>query len=168
VGQDSLSKGSLVFNLFPEEIFVELKDNSDPPSFFEVFNVHKMTPNHWSTAVWNGNTVQVQVVLKDWAAPRTGVIVPTLAIDLRYPSSTQFVGFFPLGLVAEKDRAKMAIGETRTMKIYTKRKANSPTPTSGAWLFNEDLPEAFIDDILTYGRKGPNGLYKPEDYGYSP
>ncbi|MEG4944906.1 hypothetical protein [Microcoleus sp. F4-D5] len=60
VKEDSRSSGSLAFNLFPDEIMAELKENPDPPSFFEVYNVHKQQPNHWSKAKWKGRTVQIR------------------------------------------------------------------------------------------------------------
>lgn len=116
----SKGKGSAVFNLFPDEIVQELNENPDPPNFFEVYGVHKQNPNHWSKARWSGRTVQIRVVLRPAAAPRTGIIRDTPAVDLLYPASTTLVGFFPLGIIAEKDRPKVAIGETRVMKIWTK------------------------------------------------
>ncbi|WP_293134840.1 hypothetical protein [Microcoleus sp. bin38.metabat.b11b12b14.051] len=165
------STGSIVFNLFREEIILELKENPEPPWFFQVYNVHKMEPNHRAKVFWSGQTVQVRVVLRDWAAPRTGVIVPTLSADLLYPPSTQLPGFYPLGLVAEQDRSKIAIGETRTMKIYTWREQRpgqvTEFSTTKAWLFNEDVPQQLIDDVLGKGRTS-TGLYKPEDFGYTP
>ena len=44
-----------------------------------------------------------------------------LAIDMRYPESTKNIGYFPLGWVAEKYKSKVAIGETREMRIFTHR-----------------------------------------------
>ncbi|MEG5251252.1 MULTISPECIES: hypothetical protein [unclassified Microcoleus] len=169
---DTVSKGrgSMVFNLFPEEIFVELKENPEPPSFFEVFNVHKQTPNHWSKARWSGRTVQIRIVLRDWAAPRTGVIVPTLAVDLLYPASATLVDFFPLGFVAERDREKVAIGETRTMKIWTSEPRpgyTSDFPTIKVWLFDESVPQEVVDAIVKKGRAGIPTLFTPEDFGLS-
>jgi hypothetical protein len=166
----SKGRGSMVFNLFPEEIFVELKENPEPPSFFEVFNVHKQTPNHWSKARWSGRTVQIRIVLRDWGAPRTGTIVPTLAVDLMYPQSTTLVGFFPLGFVAEKDRPKIAIGETRTMKIWTsepKPGYASDFPTTKVWLFDESVSQEIVDQIIQKGRSAIPNLFTPEDFGLS-
>lgn len=163
-----LGKGSIVFNLFADEIFTELKENPDPPSFFEVFNVHKQTPNHWSKARWSGRTVQIRIVLRDWAAPRTGAIVPTLAVDLMYPESAALIGFFPLGFVAERDREKVAIGETRTMKIWTsepKPGYTSDFPTTKVWLFDESVSQEIIDEILKKGRSAIPNLFTPEDFG---
>jgi hypothetical protein len=167
VKENSKSSGSLVFNLFPDEIMTELKENPDPPSFFEVYNVHKQQPNHWSKAKWRGRTVQIRVVLRDWAAPRTGKIVPTLAVDLMYPESTQLVGFYPLGFVAEVDRPKIAIGETRTMKIWTKGDGEIGIPTTKVWLFDESMSEEQIQDVLMFGRSA-SSLWEPEDFGLSP
>jgi hypothetical protein len=166
VKENSKSSGSLVFNLFPDEIMTELKENLDPPSFFEVYNVHKQEPNHWSKAKWRGRTVQIRVVLRDWAAPRTGKIIPTLAVDLMYPESTQLVGFYPLGFVAEVDRPKIAIGETRTMKVWTKGDGELGIPTTKVWLFDESMSEEQIQDILMFGRSASN-LWEPEDFGLS-
>jgi len=47
-----------------------------------------------------------------------------LAIDMRYPESTKNIGYFPLGWVAEKYKSKVAIGETREMRIFTHRGVN--------------------------------------------
>ncbi|MEG5237040.1 hypothetical protein [Microcoleus sp. AT9b-C3] len=167
VKEDSRSSGSLVFNLFPDEIMAELKENPDPPSFFEVYNVHKQQPNHWSKAKWKGRTVQIRVVLRDWAAPRTGKIVPTLAVDLMYPQSAELVGFYPLGFIAEADRSKVAIGETRTMKIWTKGDGETGIPTTKVWLFDESMTEEQIQDVLMFGRAA-SSLWEPEDFGLSP
>lgn len=159
----SRGKGSAVFNLFGDEIVQELNENPDPPSFFEVYGVHKQNPNHWSKGRWSGRTVQIRIVLRQAAAPRTGVMRDTPAVDLMYPASTTLVGFHPLGIIAEKDRPKVAIGETRTMRIWTKNGAEVEG-TRTAWLFGEDVSDEFIEEILTYGRNAPS-LFDERDFG---
>ena len=96
----------------------------------------------------------------------TGKIVPTLAVDLMYPESTQLVGFYPLGFVAEVDRPKIAIGETRTMKIWTKGDGEIGIPTTKVWLFDESMSEEQIQDVLMFGRSALS-LWEPEDFGLS-
>ncbi len=167
VSDTSLSKGSFVFNLFPEEIFTELKENPEPPTFFEVFNVHKQDPNHWSKALWKGRTVQIQVITREREVTlRDGTkrTVPEPFVNLRYPQSTTLTGFFPLGFVANRDQGKMAIGETRTMKIWTV--ASEPEhPTKRVMLFDDTVNQEFIDDILQFGRLGAEKLWDNRDYG---
>lgn len=121
----------------------ELQENPNPQTFFEVFGIHKSEPNHWSKALWKGRTVQIRVVLRDGfkAGQPKGkpVIIPKLSIDLLYPASTTHVGFYPLGYVADKDTHKVAIGETRTMVIWTglgPSYGDKENPTKKAWLFD--------------------------------
>jgi hypothetical protein len=166
VKDDSLSKGSFVFNLFSEAIFVELRDNPEPPTMFEVYNIHKSEPNHWSKAVWQGRTVQVQITLRDiplWGAGN-GKLVATPFVMLSYPASSTLIGFFPLGPIVERDRTKVAIGETRTMKIWTKE-PNADIPTKKVYLFDETVSQNFIDDVLQFGRKEAERIWQDKDYG---
>ena len=94
-----------------------------------------------------------------------------LAIDMRYPESTKNIGYFPLGWVAEKYKSKVAIGETREMRIFTHRGVNVWMKlgewiyTKRACLFNQSLTQDQIDSLL--GNR-PAGLYDHEDFGLSP
>jgi hypothetical protein len=176
VKEESLSKGSLVFNLFAEEIMTELKENPDTAAYFEVYGIHKAEPNHWSKAKWVGRTVVIRVVQRmgyTWGGHPSDHPVPKLAIDLMYPGSTTLVGFYPLGLVADKDTHKLAIGETRTMVIWTgagKTYGDDEFPTKKAWLF--DPAQVSAEQIAETVKKGrllkDRSLYSPEDFGYVP
>ncbi|MEG3901310.1 hypothetical protein QUB19_05735 [Microcoleus sp. B4-C5] len=148
----------------------EIRKNPGTIAYFDVYNVHKQEPNVWSRGEWKGQTVQVRVVMREKPAAGKQAARQELAIDMRYPDSTKNIGFFPLGWVAEKDRGKVAIGETRTMRIYSHpggmlfNEAGNTT-TKRACLFNESMTQDQIDFLL--GRM-PAGLYGPEDFGLPP
>jgi hypothetical protein len=89
---------------------------------------------------------------------------------MRYPESTKNIGYFPLGWVAEKYKSKVAIGETREMRIFTHPGGKGMDETGRiytkrACLFNQSLTQDQIDSLL--GNE-PAGLYNPEDFGLSP
>jgi len=115
-----LSTGSLVFNLFREEILTELRENPDTLEWFDVYNVHKQNPNVWSRGEWTGQNVFVRIVQRLKPATGKQAARMELAVDMRYPESTKNIGYFPLGWVAEKYKSKVAIGETREMRIFTR------------------------------------------------
>ena len=175
VKETSLSKGSLVFNLFADEIMTELKENPESPAFFEVYGIHKAEPNHWSKAKWLGRTVQVRVVLRDGlksGQPKGGSVkIPKLAVDLLYPGSATLTGFYPLGFVAEKDTHKLAIGETQTMVIWTgtgSAYGDAEHPTKKAWLFDPtQVSDEQIAETVKKGRS-KESLFSPEDFGFVP
>lgn len=155
----------------------ELKENPDTAAFFEVFGIHKSEPNHWSKAKWKGRTVQIRVVQRlrrKPGQPKGGnVMIPKLAIDLLYPASTTLTGFHPLGFVADKDMNKLAIGETRTMVIWTgsdKTYGDAEYPTKKAWLF--DPAQVGDEQIAETVKKGrllkDRSLFSPEDLGFAP
>ncbi|MEG5043556.1 hypothetical protein [Microcoleus sp. B4-C1] len=163
-----LSTGSLVFNLFREEIVTELQENPDTLPYFNVFNVHKQEPNVWSRGEWTGQSVLIRVVQRLKPATGQQVARMELAIDMRYPESTRNIGYFPLGWVGEKYRSKVAIGETREMRIYTDGKYMDEagrTITKTVRLFNQSMSQEQIDFL---NGKMPAGLYSPEDFGLPP
>ena len=168
-GAGELSTGSIVFNLFAEEIVAEIKENPEPVTYFDVFNVHKQEPNAWSRGEWKGQTVQVRVLMRLKPAAGKQAARQELAIDMRFPESTKNIGFFPLGWVAEKDRGKVAVGETRMMRIYSHPNGmllnDGNITTKRACLFNESMTQDQIDFLL--GRM-PAGLFGPEDFGLPP
>lgn len=156
-----------MFNLFREEIVTELQENPDTLEYFNVFNVHKQVPNVWSRGEWKGQNVLIRVVQR--MKPAVGEqAARILAIDMRYPDSTKNIGYLPLGWVAEKYRSKVAIGETRPMRIYTDGKymdEGGNIVTKTVRLFNQSLTHEQIDFL---NGKMPAGLYDPEDFGLSP
>ncbi|MEG4975281.1 hypothetical protein [Microcoleus sp. K4-B3] len=163
-----LSTGSLVFNLFREEIVTELQENPDTLPYFGVFNVHKQEPNVWSRGEWTGQNVLVRIVQRLKPAAGQQAARMELAIDMRYPDSTKNIGYFPLGWVGEKYRSKVAIGETREMRCYTDGKYMDEagrTITKTVRLFNQSLSQEQIDFL---NGKMPAGLYSPEDFGLPP
>ncbi len=171
----SRGRGSFAFNLFAEEIMTELKENPDTAAFFEVYGIHRSEPNHWSKAKWLGRTVQIRVVLRDGLKPNQPadrpVMIPRLAIDLLYPGSTSLTGFYPLGFVSDKDTHKLAIGETRTMVIWTgsgKTYGDAEHPTKKAWLF--DPAQVGDEQIAETVKKGrllkDRSLFSPKDFGF--
>jgi len=167
-GAGELSTGALVFNLFREEIVAELQENPDTLPYFNVFNVHKQEPNVWSRGEWTGQSVLIRIVQRMKPATGQQVARMELAIDMRYPDSTKNIGYFPLGWVGEKYRSKVAIGETREMRIYTDGKYMDEagrTITKTVRLFNQSLSQEQIDFL---NGKMPAGLYGPEDFGLPP
>lgn len=167
-GAGELSTGALVFNLFREEIVTELQENPDTLSYFNVFNVHKQEPNVWSRGEWTGQNVLIRIVQRLKPAVGQQAARMELAIDMRYPESTKNIGYFPLGWVGEKYRSKVAIGETREMRIYTDGKYMDEagrTITKTARLFNQSMTQEQIDFL---NGKMPAGLYTPEDFGLPP
>ncbi|MEG4850882.1 hypothetical protein QUB10_08220 [Microcoleus sp. B5-D4] len=167
-GAGELSTGALVFNLFREEIVTELQENPDTLSYFNVFNVHKQEPNVWSRGEWTGQNVLIRIVQRMKPAVGQQAARMELAIDMRFPESTKNIGYFPLGWVGEKYRSKVAIGETREMRIYTDGKYMDEagrTITKTARLFNQSMTQEQIDFL---NGKMPAGLYSPEDFGLPP
>jgi len=165
-----LSTGSLVFNLFREEILTELRENPDTLEWFDVYNVHKQNPNVWSRGEWTGQNVLVRIVQRLKPATGKQAARMELAVDMRYPESTKNIGYFPLGWVAEKYKSKVAIGETREMRIFTHPDGKGMDETGRiytkrACLFNQSLTQDQIDSLL--GNR-PVGLYEPEDFGLPP
>jgi hypothetical protein len=165
-----LSTGSLVFNLFREEILTELQENPDTLEWFDVYNVHKQIPNVWSRGEWKGQSVLIHIVQRLKPASGQQAARMELAIDMKYPESTKNIGYFPLGWVAEKYKSKVAIGETREMRIFTHPGGKGMDETGRfytkrACLFNQSLTQDQIDSLL--GNQ-PAGLYGPEDFGSSP
>lgn len=165
-----LSTGALVFNLFREEILTELQENPDTIEWFNVYNVHKQEPNTWSRGEWTGQTVLVRIVQRLKPAAGQTKERMELGIDMRYPESTKNPGYLPLGWVDEKYKGKVAIGETREMRIFTHPQGKRLNEFNGfytarACLFNSNLTQEQIDFLLG---KMPAGLYGPEDFGLSP
>jgi hypothetical protein len=163
-----LSTGSLVFNLFREEILTELQENPDTLEYFNVFNVHKQIPNVWSRGEWTGQNVLVRIVQRMKPAAGQQAARMELAIDMRYPESTKNIGYLPLGWVAEKYKSKVAIGETREMRIYTDGKymdEGGNIITKSVRLYNQSLTQEQIDFL---NGDMPAGLYGPEDFGLPP
>jgi len=169
VKEDSRGKGSLVFNLFAEQIMKELREGAEAPSFVEVYGVHREVPNHWSKKKWTGERVQVRIVLR---TSMGGTGVEKMAVDMIHPESS-YVGFFPLGFVADKDRSQVAIGETRTMIIWTglgSTYGDADFPSKKVWLFDPaKMTEAEITSKIEDGRKKKKKvIYQPEDFGLPP
>ena len=165
---NELSTGSLVFNLFREEILTELQENPDTLEYFNVFNVHKQIPNVWSRGEWTGQNVLVRIVQRMKPAAGQQAARMELAIDMRYPDSTKNIGYLPLGWVAEKYKSKVAIGETREMRIYTDGKymdEGGNIITKSVRLYNQSLTQEQIDFL---NGDMPAGLYGPEDFGLPP
>jgi len=57
--------------------------------------------------------------------------------------ATNLVGFHHLGIIGEKYRGKVAIGETKTMRIYTTKMKNNLM--TEATLFD---PDVYSDDDI--------------------
>ena len=167
-GAGELSTGSIVFNLFAEEIVAEIRENPDTIQYFDVYGVHKQVPNVWSRGEWKGQTVQVRIVQREKPATGKQAARQALAIDMRFPESTKNIGFFPLGWVGDKDKGKVAVGETRVMRIYSNTggmyfNENGNLVTKRVWLFNESLTQDQIDYLR--GERSP--LWSDEDLGIS-
>ncbi len=148
----------------------ELQENPDTLEWFDVYNVHKQEPNVWSRGEWTGQSVLVRIVQRLKPASGKQAARMELAIDMRFPESTKNIGYFPLGWVGDKYKSKVAIGETREMRIYTHPGGKAMDEagrfyTKRASLFNQSLTQDGIDFLLG---KMPAGLYTPEDFGLSP
>jgi hypothetical protein len=84
------------------------------------------------------------------------------------PDSTRNPGYLPLGWVAENYKSKVAIGETREMRIYTDGKymdEGGNIITKSVRLYNQSLTQEQIDFL---NGDMPAGLYGPEDFGLPP
>ncbi|MEG3933747.1 MULTISPECIES: hypothetical protein [unclassified Microcoleus] len=163
-----LSTGSLVFNLFREEIVTDLQENPDTLPYFNAYNVHRQTPSVWSRGEWKGQNVLVRVVQR--MKPAAGEVAARmeLAVDMSFPESTRNVGYFPLGWIPKEYQSKVAIGETREMRCYTNGKYMEDSGqiiTKTVRLYNRSLSQEQIDFLEG---KFPAGLYKPEDFGLPP
>jgi hypothetical protein len=163
-----LSTGSLVFNLFREEILLDLQENPDTLPYISVFNVHKQVPNVWSRGEWKGQNVLIRIVQRMKPPAGKQPARMELGIDMRYPDSTRNPGYLPLGWVAENYKSKVAIGETREMRIYTDGKymdEGGNIITKSVRLYNQSLTQEQIDFL---NGDMPAGLYGPEDFGLPP
>ena len=163
-----LSTGSLVFNLFREQIVKDLQENPDTLPYFNVYNVHRQEPNVWSRGEWEGQNVLIRVVQRMKPAIGEQKARMEIGVDMSFPESTKNIGYFPLGWIPKEYQSKVAIGETREMRIYTNGKYMDEagrTITKTARLFNQSLSQEQIDFL---NGKMPAGLYGPEDFGLPP
>jgi hypothetical protein len=164
VKEDSLSTGSLVYNLFVEEILEELRENPDPPNYFRVYGIQRGNPDTWSRGWWRGQKVQVRIVMRDLVNSK-GERYQRLAVDLRHTTHATITEFLPFGLVDEKDRSKVAIGETRMMLAYSTK--NIRGITHQAVLFDENIDPQAIENYMTHYQQTNFGdsLFSDEELG---
>jgi len=163
-----LSTGSLVFNLFRDEILMDLQENPDTLPYFNAYNVHKQEPNVWSKGEWKGQNVLVRIVQRMKPAAGETKARMELGVDMSFPESTRNIGYFPLGWIPKEYQSKVAIGETREMRCYTNGKYMDEAGriiTKTVRLYNRSLSQEQIDYLEN---KMPAGLYKPEDFGLPP
>jgi len=167
-GASEISTGSLVFNLFRDEILMDLQENPDTLPYFNAYNVHKQEPNVWSKGEWKGQNVLVRIVQRMKPAAGETKARMELGVDMSFPESTRNIGYFPLGWIPKEYQSKVAIGETREMRCYTNGKYMDEAGriiTKTVRLYNRSLSQEQIDYLEN---KMPAGLYKPEDFGLPP
>ncbi|MBL1208270.1 MAG: hypothetical protein FWJ34_00575 [Geminocystis sp. GBBB08] len=139
-----------VFAIFPDEIIMELQNMKDKVfSMIEVYAV-QFSPINKHKWEWNGEDVMTRVYLKNINGKQGK------AVEFQWNGVTnpKFFGFQHLGMIGQKTRGQIAIGETKKMKIYTIRFKlhQGQIFNSSVLLFEMDYPQDEINKIVEYFR----------------
>ena len=113
--QAKTGDAGLVFMLFPEEIILALQQiQNEPVKVIEVYSV-QYSPFNAPNWQWTGQevTIRVEIILINQKQ--------YLGVVLMWEKAKKLIGFHHLGLIGDKYKGKVAVGETKTMKIYTLR-----------------------------------------------
>jgi len=127
----------LVFMLFADEIIDALTDIQGKSA--DMIIAYGCQHGKWVTPGWRweGQTVQVRAYILNLSGKQY------LSLEMRSSQATNLVGFHHLGIIGEKYRGKVAIGETKTMRIFTTKMKNNLM--SEATLFD---PDVYTDDDI--------------------
>lgn len=127
----------LVFMLFADEIIDALTDIQGKSA--DMIIAYGCQHGKWVTPGWRweGQTVQVRAYILNLSGKQY------LSLEMSSSLATNLVGFHHLGIIGEKYRGKVAIGETKTMRIFTTKMKNNLM--SEATLFD---PDVYTDDDI--------------------
>lgn len=134
----------LVFSMWSDEIIREIKEGFSEPE--DYFNAYACNYGKWAAKQgkhWVGQLVQTRIYLY------TGNGKQQLAVEMSWDGARTQKGFHHLGLISDKYRAYLQLGETRQMKIYSVRFNSRTKETMLATLIDPSLSEEDIREILT-------------------
>ncbi len=142
----------LVFLIFPEEIIHELQNiQQNPTVLIEVYGV-QYSPFNQPNWTWDNHEVMIRVYIKNINGKQYK------AVEMQIDGATRFTGFHHLGLVGDKSKGDVAIGESKKMKIFTLRRQAGTGLNSSVLVFDPNYyTEDEMRDIL---QKIKNRRYK--------
>lgn len=159
IAHDAMSgDAGLAFTMWPDEIIREIKEGYSEPE--DYFNVYACNYGEWAahkTNPWNGQLVRVRVYLY------IGNGKQQRAIELQFPGARDpklRENFRHLGLISDKYRPYMMLGETRMMQIWSVRFNQRDGKTMLCTLIDPSLSEEDKREILFNPR--PKPIVKPK------